>query len=197
MLDRRSSGWGALTVQNARRRHVSPLPQLPARFPANEARPSEASAVCRLAETGACRFSDTARCIQYKVQERPTRNHPRRDGRQRRHGLVRFLHCGFRGCFRLNGSCRARPSCHRLDRSAEPKGAAMPLYSYHCAKCDEDIELLVGSSETPVCPTCGSKRLERLVSRTAPEGKSRGIMKAARSQAARAGHLSNFSRSER
>jgi putative FmdB family regulatory protein len=73
----------------------------------------------------------------------------------------------------------------------------MPLYSYHCAKCGVDVELLVGSSETPVCPTCGSEKLERLVSRTAPEAKSRGIMKAARSQAARAGHLSNFSRSER
>jgi len=73
----------------------------------------------------------------------------------------------------------------------------MPLYSYHCAKCDEDIELLIGSSETPVCPTCGSEKLERLVSRTAPEGKSWAIMKSARLQAARAGHLSNFSRSER
>lgn len=73
----------------------------------------------------------------------------------------------------------------------------MPLYSYHCEKCREDTELLIGFSETPVCPSCGSKKLERLVSRTAPEGKSRGIMKAARSQAASAGHLSNFSRSER
>ncbi len=73
----------------------------------------------------------------------------------------------------------------------------MPLYSYHCARCGEDAELLVGSSETPVCPTCGSKRLEQLVSLTAPAGKSRGIMKAGRSQAARAGHLSNFSSSER
>jgi len=73
----------------------------------------------------------------------------------------------------------------------------MPLYSFHCAKCAGDIELLVGSSETPVCPTCGSKKLERLMSRTAPEGKSRGIIKAGRMQAARAGHLSNFSRSER
>jgi putative FmdB family regulatory protein len=70
----------------------------------------------------------------------------------------------------------------------------MPLYSFHCAKCDADIELLIGSSETPVCPTCGGKKLQRLMSRTAPEGKSRGLMKSARAQAA---HLSNFSRAER
>ena len=73
----------------------------------------------------------------------------------------------------------------------------MPLYGFHCAKCDADVELLIGFSETPICPTCGSKKLERLMSRTAPEGKSRGIIKAGRMQAARAGHLSNFSRSER
>jgi putative FmdB family regulatory protein len=75
--------------------------------------------------------------------------------------------------------------------------AAMPLYSYHCGKCDKDVELLISSSETPVCPDCGSKKLERLVSLTAPAGKSRGIIKSARAQAAREGHLSNFSRSER
>lgn len=73
----------------------------------------------------------------------------------------------------------------------------MPLYSYHCTKCDKDVELLINSSDTPVCPACGGKKLERLVSRTAPQGKSRGIIKSARAQAAREGHLSNFSRSER
>ncbi len=71
----------------------------------------------------------------------------------------------------------------------------MPLYSYHCKECDRDIELLVGVAVTPVCPTCGSERLERLMSRPAPQGKSAGIAKSARAQAARAGHLSNFSRS--
>lgn len=73
----------------------------------------------------------------------------------------------------------------------------MPLYSFHCAKCDADLELLVGSNETAKCPTCGSRKLQRLVSRVAPPGKSRGIIKAGRAQAAREGHLSNFSRSER
>lgn len=73
----------------------------------------------------------------------------------------------------------------------------MPLYSYHCAKCGKDIELLVSFSEKPVCSGCGSKRLKRLVSLTAPEGKSRAIIKSARKQAAREGHLSSFSRAER
>ena len=73
----------------------------------------------------------------------------------------------------------------------------MPLYSYHCAKCAKDFELLIGSSEKPACPTCGGRKLERLMSRVAPEGKSRGVAKAMRTQAARAGHLSNYSRAER
>ncbi len=73
----------------------------------------------------------------------------------------------------------------------------MPLYSYHCAKCDKDVELLISFSETPACPTCGSLDLARLVSHTAPEGKSRRLVKSARAQAAREGHLSNYSRSER
>ncbi len=73
----------------------------------------------------------------------------------------------------------------------------MPLYSYQCAECDKDVELLISFSETPAGPTCGSQNLKRLVSRTAPEGKSRSLVKSARAQAAREGHLSNYSRSER
>ncbi len=73
----------------------------------------------------------------------------------------------------------------------------MPLYGYHCGKCDKDMELLIGSADTPTCPNCGSEDLERLVSLTAPHGKSRDLVKAGRAQAARAGHLSNYSRSER
>ncbi len=73
----------------------------------------------------------------------------------------------------------------------------MPLYSYHCADCDKDVELLISSGGTPVCPACGGQKMERLMSRVAEQGKSRGIIKQARAQAARGGHLSNFSRSER
>jgi putative FmdB family regulatory protein len=73
----------------------------------------------------------------------------------------------------------------------------MPLYSYHCGRCDKDVELLIGSSGTPVCPGCGGRKMERLVSYTAPAAKSRGLIKSARAQAAREGHLSNYSRAER
>ncbi|MFG1428204.1 FmdB family zinc ribbon protein [Roseixanthobacter glucoisosaccharinicivorans] len=73
----------------------------------------------------------------------------------------------------------------------------MPLYSFHCAQCDKDVELLIGFSEKPKCPACGGADMQRLMSRVAPEGKSAGIIKSARAQAAREGHLSNFSRSER
>jgi putative FmdB family regulatory protein len=73
----------------------------------------------------------------------------------------------------------------------------MPLYSYHCAECDKEFELLIGSSDAPDCPTCGGQNLQRLMSRTAPEGRSRSLAKSARTQAAGAGHLSNYSRSER
>lgn len=73
----------------------------------------------------------------------------------------------------------------------------MPLYGFHCKQCDKDCELLVGFDDKPPCPACGSRRMERLVSRPAPPGKSKGLVKAARAQAAREGHLSNFSRKER
>jgi putative FmdB family regulatory protein len=73
----------------------------------------------------------------------------------------------------------------------------MPLYSYHCTKCDKEFELLVGSADVPVCPSCGGQKLERLMSRIVAEGKNRSYAKTMRAQAAREGHLSNYSRSER
>jgi putative FmdB family regulatory protein len=96
-------------------------------------------------------------------------------------GLVRFLH----------DPLQWKPQIRRTGETV------MPLYSYHCAECDKDVEVLIGSSDTPVCPTCASQDMERLVSRTAPEGKSRSLVKSARAQAAREGHLSHFSRSKR
>ncbi len=73
----------------------------------------------------------------------------------------------------------------------------MPLYSYHCADCDKDVEMLVGMNDTAVCPTCGSEKMQQQMSRIAPDLKSPGIIKANRALAASQGHLSNFSRSER
>lgn len=37
----------------------------------------------------------------------------------------------------------------------------MPLYEYTCEKCHSDFELLIRGEEKPVCPDCGSNRLEK------------------------------------
>lgn len=68
----------------------------------------------------------------------------------------------------------------------------MPLYGYHCAQCDKNVELLIGFNDTSACPTCGSTSMQRLMSGMAPPG-----IRSARTKAAREGHLSNFGRSER
>ena len=72
----------------------------------------------------------------------------------------------------------------------------MPIYDYYCGKCDRSVELLIRGSTIPVCPTCGSDQLEKLVSKPAPHGKTKGIVAEARKQAAREGHFSNYSKSE-
>ena len=73
----------------------------------------------------------------------------------------------------------------------------MPLYSYACEKCGAEFELLVQSSDAPTCPSCGGQQLKRLVARIAGELKSPALAKAGRQAAAKAGHVSNFSRTER
>ncbi len=40
----------------------------------------------------------------------------------------------------------------------------MPIYEYACGECQREFELLVRSSEQPVCPNCGAVKLERLLS---------------------------------
>lgn len=72
----------------------------------------------------------------------------------------------------------------------------MPLYSYQCTSCKAEFEMLVRSSETPACPECGSDKLERQIGGLAPAGKIDGLLSAGRTQAARAGHFSNYSKSE-
>ena len=73
----------------------------------------------------------------------------------------------------------------------------MPLYDYRCTACSSSFELLVRSSTVPACPQCGSQQLERQVSLTAPQMQSRKIIQSARRLAAREGHFSNYSASER
>lgn len=73
----------------------------------------------------------------------------------------------------------------------------MPLYTYRCTGCESEFETLVRGSETPSCPKCGSTALERQIGSIAPDAKSPGLVSKARAQAAREGHFSNYSRSER
>ncbi len=55
----------------------------------------------------------------------------------------------------------------------------MPLYEYHCAKCDANVELLIrNAEEKPTCPTCGGVKLDKLLSVPAGHvagGKSSGL----------------------
>lgn len=67
----------------------------------------------------------------------------------------------------------------------------MPLYDFHCPACDQTSEMLVRADALPPCPGCGGTMV-RLVSGTAPPGKSKGIISSARAQARREGHFSNF-----
>ncbi|MBM3777571.1 MAG: zinc ribbon domain-containing protein [Acidimicrobiia bacterium] len=40
----------------------------------------------------------------------------------------------------------------------------MPLYEYACNDCHREFELLVRSTEQPVCPSCDSAELTRRLS---------------------------------
>ena len=46
----------------------------------------------------------------------------------------------------------------------------MPIYEYYCSDCNKDISILFLSfseaiENNPICPDCGNKKLERLLSR--------------------------------
>lgn len=43
----------------------------------------------------------------------------------------------------------------------------MPLFEYQCADCQKEFELLIRGSEEPVCPVCGSKDVDKLISTSA------------------------------
>jgi len=72
----------------------------------------------------------------------------------------------------------------------------MPIFDFHCQSCERNFELLVRSSDVPVCPACGSTALEKQISAPPPSGKSAALISRARVQAAREGHFSNYRPSE-
>lgn len=48
----------------------------------------------------------------------------------------------------------------------------MPIYEYNCLDCNQDVEVFFlsfteASEEKPLCPECGGKRLERIISSVA------------------------------
>jgi putative FmdB family regulatory protein len=40
----------------------------------------------------------------------------------------------------------------------------MPLFDFVCQGCENRFEALIRGSESPACPACGSRELERLIS---------------------------------
>lgn len=40
----------------------------------------------------------------------------------------------------------------------------MPLFEYRCKKCGHQFEVLVRGSESPECPSCHSRGLDKLMS---------------------------------
>ena len=73
----------------------------------------------------------------------------------------------------------------------------MPIYDYACDECGEASELMILDATPPQCSKCGSQSLKKLMSAPAPRGRSKALIRNARAQAAREGHLSNYSTSER
>ena len=40
----------------------------------------------------------------------------------------------------------------------------MPIYEYSCPACEAGFEVLVRGKEVPVCPRCGTSKIERRLS---------------------------------
>ena len=61
----------------------------------------------------------------------------------------------------------------------------MPIYEFSCSACSHRFERLVRTGDVPECPSCGSPRLERIVSLFAvnSEGTRSAALAAGRRQA--------------
>jgi putative FmdB family regulatory protein len=65
----------------------------------------------------------------------------------------------------------------------------MPIYEYTCKRCSHQFETLVRPGHTPVCASCGSDELERILSLpavTSDETRARALGAAKRRDAAQA-----------
>ncbi len=40
----------------------------------------------------------------------------------------------------------------------------MPIFEYHCSKCDKDFEILVFGRQKITCPHCNGKKVKKLLS---------------------------------
>ncbi len=72
----------------------------------------------------------------------------------------------------------------------------MPLYDFQCIQCDTVQELLTRSGDLPLCPSCRTEMV-RLLSKPQAPSRTAEFIKQSRAQAAREGHFSNYSASER
>ena len=52
----------------------------------------------------------------------------------------------------------------------------MPIYEYCCQACGNRFEALIRAEVTPVCPSCESQDLERLLSLTTVQSESTRAM---------------------
>ena len=68
----------------------------------------------------------------------------------------------------------------------------MPLYDFHCPACDQTVELLVPHAAQPPCPRCGQAAMRKLIAKPAAPGTAGELVRAARAQARREGHFSNY-----
>jgi len=72
---------------------------------------------------------------------------------------------------------RARPSRSALEPGRGARYApVMPIYEFHCEKCEQDSEVLVRSRhwKGTKCPRCGSTKLAKQFSTFAPAGAGAG-----------------------
>ncbi len=54
----------------------------------------------------------------------------------------------------------------------------MPLYKYHCTECDNEFKVLQKNGEKdeePACPECGSRKVDRMISRVGIRFKGSGF----------------------